>query len=157
MLAATLGRHIGHGAFENLEKRLLDALAADVAGDGGVFILLGDLVDFVDVNDALLGLLDVAVSSLQKLQNNIFDVFADVASFGKRGGVNDSEGHIEHARKSLRQQGLTRTRGTNQKNVGLAEFHFAGLLVQEDALVVIVNRHSQFLFGAVLADDVAVQ
>src|SRR5258708_5801750 len=157
MLAATLGRHVGNGAFENLKQRLLDPLAADIAGDGGVFVLLGNLVDLININDALLGLLDVAVGSLQKLQNNIFHVFTYVARLGQRGGVNDRERHIEHARKSLRQQRLTGARGTNQKNIGLAEFHFAGLLVQENALVVVVNGHRQFLFGAVLADNVAIQ
>src|ERR1700674_5511511 len=157
MLAATLGRHVGNSAFENLEQRLLDALAADVAGDGGVLVLLGDLVDFVDIDDALLRLLHVAVGSLQKLQNNVLDVLADVAGFSERGGVDDGKGHIEHARKSLREQGLAGPCGTNQKNIGLAEFDFVGLLVEEDALVVIVNGDCQFLFGAVLADDVAVQ
>src|SRR5258707_1545236 len=157
MLAATLGRHVGDGAFENLKQGLLNALAADVPGDGGIFVLLGDFVDLINIDDALLGLLDVAVRSLQKLQNNVFDVLADVASLGQSGGVNNGERHIEHARKSLRQQRLTGARGTNQQNIGLAEFHFAGLLVQENALVVVVNGHSQFLFGAVLADNVAVQ
>src|SRR6202040_857468 len=61
------------------------------------------------------------------------------------------------ARKSLRQQGLAGARGANQENIGLAEFDFVGLLIEENALVVIVNGDSQFLFRPVLADDVAVQ
>src|SRR6266404_9019952 len=97
MLAATLGRHVGNGAFENLKQRLLDPLAADIAGDGGVFVLLGNLVDLINIDDALLGLLDVAVRSLQKLQNNVFDVLADIASLGQSGGVNNGERHIQHA------------------------------------------------------------
>src|SRR5579863_3597152 len=106
MLAATLGRHVGDRAFENLEERLLDAFAADIAGDGGVFVLLGDLVDFVDIDDALLGLLDVAVGGLQQLQDDVFDVLADVTGFGERGGVHDGEGNVEHAGKRLGQQGF---------------------------------------------------
>src|SRR5580704_6684 len=157
MLAATLGRHVGNGALENLQKRLLDALAADFTGDGRVFVLLGDLVDFVDIDNALLRLLNVAVGSLQQLQDNVLDVLANVSSFSQSCGVDDRERHIEHARKSLRQQGLACARGTDEKNIGLAEFDFAGLFVQEDALVVIVNGDRQFLFRAVLPDHVAVQ
>src|SRR5258707_4029747 len=100
MLAATLRRHVGHGAFENLQQRLLNALAADVAGDGGVFVLLGNFVDLINIYDALLGLLDVTVRSLQKRQTNVFDVLADIASLGQSGGVNNGELHIEHSRKS---------------------------------------------------------
>ena len=98
MLAPALRRHVGDGAFENLQQRLLHAFAADIAGDGRVFVLLGDLVDFVDIDDALLGLLHVAVGGLQKLEDDIFHVFADIACFGERGGVNDGERHIEHPR-----------------------------------------------------------
>ena len=36
MLAAAGGRNVGDGAFEQLEQRLLDTFAGDVAGDGGV-------------------------------------------------------------------------------------------------------------------------
>src|SRR5258705_13077927 len=100
MLAAALGRHVGHGAFENLQQRLLNALAADVAGDGGVLVLLGNFVDLINIDEALLGLLDVAVRSLQQLQNNVFDVPADVASLGQSGGVNNAERHIQTARRT---------------------------------------------------------
>ncbi len=55
VLASALRRHVGHGAFQDLEQGLLHALAADVAGDGGVLVLAADLVDLVDVDDALLG------------------------------------------------------------------------------------------------------
>src|SRR5215469_7802555 len=157
MLAAALGRHIGDGPFENLEQSLLDALTADVAGDGGVFVLLGDLVDFVDIDDALLGFLDVAVGGLQQLQNNVFDVFANVASFGERGGVDDSKGHIEHAGKGLGQQGFSGARRADQKDIGLAELDFARLLVEEDAFVVVVDSDGELLLGAILADDIAVE
>ena len=47
----TLASH----ALDDLEERLLDALAGHVAGDGEVLGLAGDLVDLVDVDDADLG------------------------------------------------------------------------------------------------------
>src|SRR5690606_34324537 len=54
VLAATLRRHGGDRAFHDLQQRLLNALARNIAGDGGVVRLAADLVDFVDVDDAAL-------------------------------------------------------------------------------------------------------
>src|ERR1019366_8598034 len=39
VLSAALGRHVGDGALDDLEERLLHALARDVAGDAGVIAL----------------------------------------------------------------------------------------------------------------------
>src|SRR6516225_7293038 len=157
MLPATLGRHVGDRTFENLEQRLLNAFTTDIAGDGGVFVLLGDLIDFIDIDNALLGLLDITIGRLEQLEDDVFDVFPDVARLGKRRGVHDGERHIEHAGKRLSQQGFARARGADQKDVGLAELDFAGLFVEENALVVVVDGDSELLLGAVLADNVAVQ
>ena len=76
VLASALWRHVGDRAFENLEERLLDAFTRDVAGDRRVFVLAADLVDFVDVDDALLALLDVAAGGLQQLEDDVLDVLA---------------------------------------------------------------------------------
>src|SRR5258708_33355808 len=61
MLAAALGRHRRHRAFDYLEQRLLDAFARHVARDRRVVTLARDLVDLVDVHDATLASLDVVV------------------------------------------------------------------------------------------------
>ena len=55
MLAAALRRNVGDRAFQDLQQRLLDAFARNVAGDGGILVLAADLVDFVDIDDALSG------------------------------------------------------------------------------------------------------
>src|SRR5208337_5606371 len=52
MLAPTLRRNVRDRAFQNLEQRLLYALARHVAGDRRVLDLASDLVDFVDIDDA---------------------------------------------------------------------------------------------------------
>ena len=59
MLAAALRRHVGDRAFENLQQRLLHAFARNVAGDGRILVLAADLIDLVDVDDALLAPLHV--------------------------------------------------------------------------------------------------
>ncbi len=61
VLATALRRHRGDRALEDLEQRLLHALARDIPRDRRVLGLAGDLVDLVDVDDARLGTLDVVV------------------------------------------------------------------------------------------------
>ena len=68
VLAAPLRRDVRDRALQDLEQRLLHALARDVAGDRGVLVLAADLVDFVDVDDALLALLDVAPAACSSLR-----------------------------------------------------------------------------------------
>ena len=106
MLAAALRRNIGDRAFQNLEQRLLHALARNVARDRRILVLPADLIDFVDVDDALLALLHVAIGRLQKLQDDVLDVFAHIPGFGQRGGIHDRERHIQNLGQGLRHQGL---------------------------------------------------
>jgi len=51
----------------------------------------------------LLGFGYIAVGRLEQLEDDIFDVFSDVARLGQRGGVHNGERHIEHSREGLRQ------------------------------------------------------
>ena len=67
VLATALWRDVGDRALENLQQRLLHSLARDIAGNGGVLVLLRDLVNLVYIYDALLSLLDVAIGGLQQL------------------------------------------------------------------------------------------
>src|SRR4030095_13723242 len=89
MLASTLRWHVGDGALQDLQECLLDALAGHVARDRRVLVLAADLVDLVDVDDPLLGLLDVATSRLQQLEDDVLDVLADVPGLGERRRVDD--------------------------------------------------------------------
>jgi hypothetical protein len=159
VLAPALRRHAGHGAFDQLQQRLLHALARHVARDGRVVGLARDLVDFVDVDDAALGPLDLVVAALQQLLDDVLDVFAHVAGFGQRGGVGHDERHVEHARQGLREQRLARARGADQQDVALGELDVVllGLFLVAQALVVVVDRHRQHALGRLLADHVVVQ
>ena len=82
VLASALRRDIADGAFKDLEQRLLDAFARDIAGDGNIFGLAPDLVDFIDVDDAALGAGDIEVRGLEQAQDDVLDILADVAGFG---------------------------------------------------------------------------
>ncbi len=64
MFAATLRRNVAAAAFQDLEKRLLDAFAGNIPRDGDIIRLAPDLIDFIDVNDADLGTFHVVVGIL---------------------------------------------------------------------------------------------
>ena len=122
MLAPALRRHGGHGAFHDLQKRLLHALARHVAGDRGVVGLAGDLVDLVDIDDAALRAFDIVFRCLQQLEDDVFHILADIAGLGQRRRIGHGEGHIEDARQRLRQQRLAATGGADQQDVRLRQF-----------------------------------
>ena len=124
MLAAALGRDVGHGPLEHLQEGLLDALARDVAGDRDVVGGLADLVDLVDVDDPALGGLEVEVGGVQQLEQDVLDVLADVAGLGERGGVADGERDVEDPGQGPRQQGLAAAGGADQEDVRLVELDF---------------------------------
>jgi hypothetical protein len=115
------------------------------------------VIDLVDVDDAALRTLDIVVGRLQQLQDDVFDVFADVAGFGQRRRVGHRERYVEDTRQRLGQQRLATTGRTDQQDVRLRDFDVAvlGLVIQ--ALVVIVNRDRENLLCVVLADDVVVE
>ena len=114
VLAAALRRHVGDGPLEDLQQRLLDALARDVAGDRGVVGLAGDLVDLVDVDDPALGPGDVEVGRLDQPQQDVLDVLADVAGLGQRGRVGDAERDVEDPGQRLREQRLAASRSARR-------------------------------------------
>ena len=160
VLAAALRRHVGDRAFEDLQQRLLDAFTRDVAGDGGVLVLAADLVDLVDVDDALLALLDVAARRLQQLQDDVLDILADVPGLGQRRRVDDREGDGEELGERLREQRLAGAGRADQQDVRLGQLDLvpaARLLLDLDALVVVVDRDRELLLGLFLADDVLVE
>ena len=121
MLAAALRRDRSGGAFHQLEQRLLHALARDVAGDRGILRLAADLVDLVDVDDAVLRLLDVVVGGLEQLEDDVLDVLADIAGLGQRGRVGHRERHVEGPRQRLREQRLAAAGRADQQDVRLGE------------------------------------
>src|SRR5437870_1722663 len=99
MFASSLGRDVGDGAFKNLQERLLHAFTRNVAGNRRVLVFATNLIDFVDVDDALLRALNVSVSCLQEFKNDVLDVFTNVARFGKRSGVNDGKWDTQQTRQ----------------------------------------------------------
>src|SRR5690606_23186556 len=73
MLAASLGRHPGHGPLEDLQQCLLYAFTRDVARNRGIVALSRNLVDLVDVDDASLGALHVEIGRVQQVCEDALD------------------------------------------------------------------------------------
>ncbi len=143
MFASGTGRHVDSGALDNFEQGLLNALAADVAGDARVVACLArDLVDLVDVDDATCGPVCIPVGSLEQTDEQAFDVFAHVSGFGQAGGIGDGEGNVEESGQNLRHEGLAAARGADQEHVAF------GKLDQLLFGVLNVARGACFLFGA---------
>src|SRR5258705_3769495 len=97
VLATALGRNGGDGALDDLEQCLLHSFTRHVAGYARVLRFPRDLVDFVDVDDSALALGDVEITGLEEANQNVLDVFADVAGFRESGSVRDGERRVENA------------------------------------------------------------
>src|SRR5205807_8948920 len=98
MLAAALWRNVGYGAFQDLEQSLLHTFARNITRDRRILVLAPDLIDLIDVDNALLTALHVPIGILQQPQNDVLHVFADVASFRQSSGVYNREGNVQDPR-----------------------------------------------------------
>ena len=158
MLAPALGRNIRLCAFDDLEQGLLHAFAGDVARDGGAIALAGNLVDFVNINDALAGGFQIIVRILEQLHQDVFHVFAHIASFREGRGVGNGKGHAQNAGQSFGKQGFTAARGADKEDVAFFKLNLvaqgAGV---KHTLVVVVHRYRKDFLGLVLSDDILVK
>ena len=72
---------------------------------------------------------DVEVGGLDQLEQDVLDVFADVAGLGERGGVGDGERHVEPLREGLREVGLAAAGRADQQDVALGDLDLVGALL----------------------------
>ena len=156
VLAPALGRHVGHGALQDLQQRLLHALAGHVAGDGGILALAGDLVDLIHIDDAPLRQLHVEIRRLQKPQQDILHVVAHITGLGEGGGVRDGEGHLQHPRQCLGKQRLAGAGGPDHQDVALLQLHVL-VAAEVNSLVMVVYGHGQRHFCGLLSDHILIQ
>ena len=98
VLASTLGRNRCRCSLEDLQQRLLHTFTADIPGDRRVLALASHLVDLVDVDDAGLRPIDVVVSRLDELEQDVLNILADVPGFGESRRVGDRERHVQNPR-----------------------------------------------------------
>jgi hypothetical protein len=94
VLPTSLRGNVGHRPLDDLEQSLLHALAGDISGNGGVLALPRDLVDLIDVDNAVLGIDQIEVGRLQQPHQDVLDIFSDVARLGETGGVDDGKRNL---------------------------------------------------------------
>src|SRR3954462_1342756 len=158
VLGPALRRHAGGRPLEDLQERLLNALAGHVARDRRVVRLARDLVDLVDVDDPGLGLLDVVVGRLDQLEQDVLDVLADVAGLGQRRRVGDREGDVQDAGERLGEQRLAAAGRAEEQDVRLLQLDVRVVALHHlHALVVVVDRYGERALGLLLADHVLVE
>ncbi len=125
VLAAAFGRDVGDGAFDDFQQGLLHAFSGDIARDGDVAGRFADLIDLIDIDDAHLGAGDIVIGGLDEAQDDVFDVFADIAGFGEGGGIGDGKGDIEDVGQSAGDEGFAGTCGSKEQDIGFAVFDLA--------------------------------
>ena len=158
VLAPALRGHRRGRPLEDLQQRLLNAFAGNVAGDRRVVGFARDLVDLVDVDDPRFGLLDVVVGGLDQLQEDVLDVLADVPGLGQRSRVGDREGDVEDPGQGLGEQRLAAAGRAKQEDVRLLQLDVGVLVLRHlDPLVVVVDGDRERPLRRLLADHVLLQ
>src|SRR5437867_3208347 len=169
VFAPALWRNVAGATLENLQKGLLNAFTGDIAGNAHVIGFAPNLVDLVDVNDADLGSFHIIIGILQESQNDVLDIFTDIAGFGQRGRVRDAEWDIENPGQRFSQQSFTGAGRSDQQNVALLNFNFSKWVRLEcrrciswrrslqNTLVMVVHRHRKRLFGDLLPNHILVE
>src|SRR5215213_517073 len=156
VLATTLRWDISDRPFKDLQECLLHTFTRHVARDRRVLILTTNLVDLVDIDNALLRALDVAVGGLQEFENDVLYVFTNVAGFRQRRRIDDRERHSEHARECLREQRLAGAGRTDQQDVCFLDLDVRATTTKLDAFVMLIDCDGETLLCLFLTDDVFV-
>ena len=132
-------------------------LARHIAGYRWVIRFARNFVDFIDVNNANLGLFNIVIALLQQFLDNILDVFTNISCFGECRGVCYGERHIQEASQGFSEQSLAAASRANQQDVTLAEFNILPTLAVTQTFVMVIDSDSQNFFRALLTDDIVVE
>ncbi len=157
VLSSPLRRHTRHGPFDDLQKRLLHPFAGDIPSDRRVLGFTSNLINLVDINDAPLGPLNIAIRRLKQVDDNVLDVLSHITRLSQAGRVRNAKRNIQNARQGLGEQGLTAPRRPQKKNIAFLQlnlFHPDGAV---DPLIMIMNRHREDFFRPLLTDNIRIE
>src|SRR5699024_1935051 len=154
MLTSTLRRDRSNCALEDFQQGLLNTLTRNITRYGRVIWLARDFIYLIDIDDPAACAVNIEVSCLQQLEQDIFYVLANITSLSQGSRVSNRKRNIQHARKCLCEVGLTGTGWPQHQDIGLGNLHvliFVGLtaagsscglrLFCLDALVVVIYRY----------------
>ncbi len=164
VLTPALRRNAANRAFQDLQKRLLHALARNIARNGYVIRLGRDLVDLVHIDDAALRLRDVPVGILQKIAHEIFHILAHIPRLRQNRRVANGKGDAKHLRQRAGKKRLSGAGRTQHQDVGLLDIH-AGQWIFPVFLfrgafqtpIVVMDGYRQNLLRLVMPYDVLVE
>ena len=108
-------RHLYLRALQHLQQLLLNGLTADIAS--GHLLFLCDLVNLVDVNNAVLRLLHIVIRCREKFSYNTLNIIADITRLSQRGGICNRQRYIQKLRQRLYQISLTASGRSDQKYI----------------------------------------
>ncbi len=174
MLTRTLHRHGCHSTFQNLQQSLLHALTGHISRNRRVLAALTRyLVDFVNIDDALLRSRHIAVSGLYKPLQYGFHIVAHIPRFSECGGVGDDERHIHDLRQCLCKIRFAHAGRPQQQDIRFGHLHAGQWIVARmrrtiaqcrgfthfhiDALVMVIYGHGKRSFSGFLPDHVVVE
>ena len=160
VLAPALRRNIGSRSFQDFQQGLLYAFTGNVPGNGNVFRLPGNLVNFININNASLGFFNIVIRILDQAQQNVFHVFSHIPGFGQCGSIRNGKGYLQDPGQRLGQQGLPAAGRSQHQDIGFLQFHiliFRPRASVIDPFVMIIYRNSQRLLRLILANYILVQ
>ena len=157
VLSAALRWNIGCCAFENLEKSLLYAFTAYIAGNRRIFALSCDFIQLVDIDNAAFCSCNIKICRLNKTEQDVFNVFTNIACFCESCCICNGERNIERFCESLGKVCLTGACRTDEKNIALLDFNIVAVIEVGNTLVMIINGDSESLLRSVLTDYIFVE
>ena len=141
-------------------------------GDGYVFGLSSDLVDFIDIDNSALCLFDVLISRLKKTKYDVLNIVPHIARFRERGSVGNGKRNVKHACKRTGQVGFSTTGRAYEQCVAFLDldvFEFIReeligvILAPSDSqfrrkpFVVVMDGDGEYFFGMILTDDMLIE
>ena len=119
-----------------------------------------DLVDFVDIDDAVFGQFRIAVGDFHQIADDVLHVVADIACFGKLCRIGLYERDTDQFGDAPHQICLADASRAEHHDVVLREImlrQFGLLQTTADMVVMVANRDGQHFFRLILADNKTVQ
>ncbi len=152
---------IDFGFFHRFEKTALNAGAGHIGAE--VLAAAGDFVDFVDVNDAILGQIGIVIGLPHQVPHEVFDVSADITGLTELGGIALDERNPDFLGDQLDNVRLADTGWAKHQDIvfNAADHHAVGIgrstLGAFDAVEMGANFCGQNGLGPILLDDVLIE
>ena len=157
MFSSTLRRNARDGTLDDLQQCLLYTLAGDIPCNRDIFTLLRNLIDLVNIDDAVLGALDIIIRRLNQLQQNVLHVLADIAGLCQCRRIRDCKRHVDDLRQCLRQIGLAGACRSDHNDIALLQLHLVEILRRGNTLIVVIHCYRQYLLCLVLSNHILIQ